>query len=356
MRPVITDFMSLTAPTTFCTRIDDALIVVQDDKIIVSSPQNINRATSGLQHYYYQHSGQIIDATGICMDGSIAYECLPDNDKEQIELPMHNEKQILFLDVRKRFYLYDTNRAFISSVFTLPKNAKILSFCGSDTVPKEFAVLGNDGFLTVYEIMKNECMIKSAIRVEKGSKVLPLSGSYLIQTDDKIILYKDGSLKDFYTIDVSSDEKKKRFISDFKVDKGRVIVASNAACEGCILSIVGTTTFGIHKWRGPAFWDVHDGWITAYLKNDLLAFINVENPDMKQLVNLSGMPYQKITKIASGNARYGEKYSVTLIFDTNIALINVPFPILTGKVKCEPIDERMRESAMYIRTTKKQGK
>ena len=356
MRPIITDYMALTSPTTFTTRVDDALIVVQDDKIIVSSPQNLNRATSGIQHYFYQHREQIIDATGICMDGSIAYECLPDSDKEQIEIPMHNEKQILFLDVRKRFFVYDTNRAFISSVFTLPKNNKILSFCGSDTVPKEFAVLGNDGILTVYEIMMNDCMEKSSVKVEKGTKVLPLSGAYLIQTDEKIILYKDGTLRDFYSLESSSEEKKKRMISDFKVDKGRVVVVSNVTSDGCLMSIVGTATFGIHKWRGPAFWDVHDGWITAYLKNDLLAFVNVENPDKKQLVNLIGMPYQKITKVASGKTRYGEKYSVTMIFDSNIALINVPFPILNGEVQCEPIDEKMRESAMLLRNTKKQVK
>ena len=349
MRPVLTDYMNLTGEITFVTRIHNSLVLAEDDQLFVTSPQNLNRATSGLQHFKYQNQSAIIGATGICMDSSIAIQNLPENERETIPVPLHKELHILFRDKSGVFSVYDTSRTFISTTFKYPKPKDIISFAGSNEIPGEFAVVERHSF-KLCKLGYNTFEIINEIEIPTCFKVLAFHGSYLLQLEDKIVRYKDGNLDDFYK--VTSGKTKE--IKDFKVDDDRVI-ALTVDGENCIIRVIGTKSVGIRKFASVGNWDAHDGWMTFYLKGDLLAFINIENPDIKQVVNLNGLGGLPM-KIASGNSRYNEKYHVSLVYPNTMAFITIPFPLLTGEVTPEPLDDAIRKSYQTIKALRKSTK
>ena len=349
MRPVLTDYMNLNGEVTFATRIKDSLILSEDDQLYVTSPQNLNRATSGLQHFKYQNQSQIVDAVGICMDASIAIQSLPENEQESIHVPLHKEVHILFRDKSGFFLVYDTSRTFISTSFRYPNPKDIVSIAGSTEIPGEFAVVEKHTF-KVCKLEYNSYKVINEIEIPRCYKVLAFHGSYLLQFDDKIVRYKDGSMEDFYK--VTSGQSKN--ITDFKVDGDRVI-ALTATSDNCIIRVIGTKSVGIRKFTSTNNWDAHDGWMVFYLKGDLLAFVNIENPDLQQVVNLNGLAGLPM-KVVAGNSRYNEKYHITLIYPNTIALMTIPFPLLNGEAKAEPIDDSIRKSYQTIKNIRKTGK
>ena len=349
MRPILTDYMNLNGVISFATRINDSLVFAEDSQLYITSPQNLNRATSGLQHFKYSHNHLITDAVGICMDGTIAAQSLPENERESIPISLHKETHILFLDKAGYISVYDTSRSFISSTFKYPNSRDIISFAGSDEKPCEFAIIEKNK-LKLCQLGYNKYDIIQEREIPPCSKILAFNGSYLLQFEDKIVRYKDGTLDDFYQVTAGSSKS----ITDFKVDNGRVIVITTQG-DNCIIRVVGTKAVGIRKFMNANNWDVHDGWIVVYLKGDLLGFVNVENPDLQQVVNLNGLTNSPM-KIITGNSRYDEKYTVTIIMPTTMAMLTIPFPILTGEVEPEPIDETIKQSYQAIKAIRRGGK
>ncbi|EAY04714.1 hypothetical protein TVAG_059120 [Trichomonas vaginalis G3] len=324
MRPIITDLMNFDKEIDISKRIEDALVYTHGNTLVITSIQNANRAMSGLQHFKYSHSSKIKNFCGICLDGTIQNEALP--EKDELQAGIHPETCILFQDASGKFGVYDNGHLFCCSVFSYPNMSDVVAFAGSISTPNKFAVLHKSAL--------HICKLKLNAYEEIGSypvaasNIIAFENGYLLQKSDTLVYFENGQFKDYF----KSTSTVCPQITDFKVDNGRVVVVSVSG-EKCIMSIIGSKPIGLLKWR-HGFWDFHDDWIVAHLKGDLLAIISADNPDVRQVVNL-GEFGDKTTNIVSGADRYGEKYTITLMKRSGIAFMNVPYAILTGQAAVE---------------------
>lgn len=353
MRPVISDLINFDREIDVSKRIDDALVFTHGNTLVLTSIQNVNRTMSGLQHFKYTHSAKIKNFSGICLDGSIQHQALP--EEERPDFYPHPETCVIFQDSTGKFGIYDNGHQFCCTLFSYPNMNEVVAFAGSmnPEKPNELALL-HKGSLRIIKIKLNAYEeLNRYDEIVIGEHKLPITASniaafgngYLIQQQESLFYFENGEFKEYYR----TTSKMCPTIADFKVDKDRVVVVSVTG-EKCIMTVVGSKTIGLLKWKS-GYWDFHDNWITVLLKGELLALINLEDPDIRQIVNLGDFG-DKMINVISGADRYGEKYTVSLLKRAGIAFMTIPYKLLTGQASLEPGPESSKASVPLSGKTK----
>jgi len=291
-----TNHVSFPNEISYASRIKNSLVVCMGNEMVLFSPFSLNRQFTGIHHLVYEHTCKIECISGIYTDCEYSSRFFNQDSLNNMET------HILILDKSNQFHIIDSGRLLLTHSFCFEEKLSILSICGSQYSPNEFAIL-TPSKASIFHITDGKLDHIFSVSIS-GQRIIPNPNSYIVVGSTQVISMSNGSYEEIYN----------GTISDILINKDSFVRVNHEGIGSCVFRYQNES-IGVKKVIS-GLWDILEDKIICFLNGGHICLFSFEKNSKRMIFNVK--TEEKPRWIYAGFNKYINSIVVVVIYPSSI--------------------------------------